>query len=81
MAPAAILRSAARSLHLRQHLDQQRCLLARRLLSSSVPTERCKKFPSGTPPPSNSMEQKKHPNDAEDINQRLLREIDMGERK
>ncbi|KAJ1276751.1 hypothetical protein BS78_05G238900 [Paspalum vaginatum] len=77
MAPAAILRSAARSLHLRQPLEQQRCLLSRRLLSSSVPTERCKNFPSGTRP-SNSMEQKKHHNDEEeDINRRLLREIDM----
>ena len=50
MASAAILRSATRSLRLRQPLEQPGCLLARRaivedlspstrLLSSSVPTE------------------------------------------
>ncbi|KAJ1276763.1 hypothetical protein BS78_05G239800 [Paspalum vaginatum] len=75
--PRLLPRSLRPSLHLRQPLEQQRCLLARRLPSSSVPTERCKNFPSGTRP-SNSMEQKKHHNDdEEDINRRLLREIDM----
>ena len=41
MASAAMLRSAARSLRLRlrQPLEQQRCLQARQILSSSAPTE------------------------------------------
>uniref|UniRef100_A0A0A9F2K3 Uncharacterized protein n=1 Tax=Arundo donax TaxID=35708 RepID=A0A0A9F2K3_ARUDO len=74
MASAAILRrSAARSLRLLQPLEQQGCLLARRfveslspnprLLSSSVPTERHKCFPSSDTRSRETMEHKRHVNE------------------
>jgi len=78
MASAAILRSAARSLRLRQTLELPGCLLARRaivedlspgtrLLSSSVPTERSR----------STMEQKSLTNKkTEDIYQRISTKFD-----
>ncbi|CAO2149532.1 unnamed protein product [Urochloa humidicola] len=72
MASAAIRRCAARSLRLRQPLEQQLCPLERRFSSSSVPTERSKCSSSG-----GSMEQKSHINEKkEDIYQRLSTKID-----
>ncbi|WVZ49735.1 hypothetical protein U9M48_001066 [Paspalum notatum var. saurae] len=76
MASSAILRSAARALRLRQPLEQRRPLLACRLLSSSVPNERSTNLPSSTRS-SNSMEQKKHVNEEEDMKQSILRKMDL----
>ncbi|CAL4895609.1 unnamed protein product [Urochloa decumbens] len=87
MASATILRSAARSLRLRQPLEQQGRLLARRaiedlrsstrLLSSSVPTERHKCFPSSDTRSRDSGEQKNRVNEKkDDIYQRLSTKID-----
>ncbi|XP_062194042.1 uncharacterized protein LOC133897353 isoform X2 [Phragmites australis] len=83
----ALLRSAARAFRLRQHLEQQGQgrLLARRpvegpsprLLSSSVPTERHKCFPSSDPRSRDMMEPKRHVNEKkEDIYQRLSTQVD-----
>ncbi|CAL4985998.1 unnamed protein product [Urochloa decumbens] len=80
---AAILRSAARSLRLRQPLDQQGCLLPRRsievlsptarFLSSSVPTERHPSEPSSR----DSKGQKSRNNEKkDDIYERLSTKAD-----
>ncbi|CAD6255777.1 unnamed protein product [Miscanthus lutarioriparius] len=78
MASAAMLRSAARSLRLRKPLEPERCLLARRFLSSSsVPTERHTCSPSSNKPLKGIMEQKSHVNEKpENIYKRLLMKVD-----
>ncbi|KAJ1276841.1 hypothetical protein BS78_05G246800 [Paspalum vaginatum] len=70
MASAAILRSAARSLRLRQPLEQQRCLLARRFSSSSTPGE-------GLDVNRVVGIVNRHVHQKEDIHQHILRKIDM----
>ncbi|XP_066338776.1 uncharacterized protein [Miscanthus floridulus] len=82
MASAAMLRSAARSLRLRKPLERERCLLARRFLSSSsVLTERHTCSPSNKPL-KGIMEQKSHVNEKpeniypENIYKRLLMKVD-----
>ncbi|CAN6372779.1 unnamed protein product [Urochloa humidicola] len=76
MASAAIRRCAARSLRLRQPLEQQLRPLERRFSSSSVPAERSKCSSSDTRS-RGSMEQKSHINEKkEDIYQRLSTKID-----
>ncbi|CAL4991891.1 unnamed protein product [Urochloa decumbens] len=78
MASAAIRRCAARSLRLRQPLEQHLRPLERRFSSSSVPTERNKCSPSSDTRSRGSMEQKSHMNEKkEDIYQRLSTKIDM----
>ncbi|EER95010.2 hypothetical protein BDA96_01G428600 [Sorghum bicolor] len=72
MASAAILRSVARSLRLRQPLEQ-RCLMERRFLSSSVHKER---YPSSGTHSREAMELKSRVSGKEDVYERLLVKID-----